>query len=85
MKYIVQIMAMVSDIVIGAACISMIYYTITHPSVFMIILSLFLLGATYNTWKEQGGFIAWTRKGRKNFSKNWDDIMRTKNDRTDVN
>ena len=76
MKYLVQIMAMLSDIIIAVACVSLLYYTITHPSLLLILITIFMLAMTYNTWKSQGGLIAWTRKGRTAFFKNWDDIVR---------
>ena len=78
MKYLVQIMAMFSDILILAASLSLLYYTITHPSLLMVCITLFMLAMTYDTWKSQGGLIAWTKKGRTAFFKNWDEITRSK-------
>ena len=80
MKHLLQIMVMFSDLLILAASIYLLYYTITNPSFYMVIVTIILLAMTYRTWVKQGAFLAWTKKGRANFSKNWDDIMRTKND-----
>jgi hypothetical protein len=76
MKYLLQIMAMLSDLLLGGAALVLLYYTSTHPSILMIILTAFLLTMCYSAWKDTGGIIAWTKKGRRNFSKNWDEIMK---------
>ena len=44
---------MLGDIVLIAACIVVLYGVTPFLSIPLILI-------TYSTWKEQGGFIAWT-------------------------
>lgn len=75
LKHIVQGMAMFSDLLILAATLGLIYACLTTGSLFLIIVSAIMLRLTYDTWKSQGGFIAWTKSGRTAFSTGWDKIM----------
>lgn len=63
--WFLQIGAMVSDILIFAACFILM---ITFP-----LLGLLLILPTFYVWKTTGGFMAWTR--RKQFMKNFKEMM----------
>jgi len=60
-KWILQISAMLSDIVIAGACVLVLFYLPLWISVPLVYL-------TYKTWESQGGLIAWTH--RKEFLDN---------------
>jgi len=76
MKYLVQIMVILGDIMLIVAAISMICFAFKSGNLLLWGISIILLLLSYNTWKSQDGFIAWTKKGRKAFYKNWDEINR---------
>ena len=76
MKYLVQGMAMLSDVMIILAALSLSYYAYTTGKGIFYGISFVLLLLTYKTWKDQGGFIAWTKEGRKAFFTNWDKITK---------
>ena len=76
MKHIVQITAMVSDVLIIGFAIALIYSCFKIGSGALWIISIILLLGAYHTWKEQGGFIAWTKEGRTNFYEGWDKITK---------
>ena len=69
MRYILQIMAMLSDIIIIGACVVAIWHL---PQLGLIgaLIVIYLLGQTYQTWKEQGGFIAWKPAMIKRYMRN---------------
>jgi len=73
MKFLVQMMAMFSDVIIVLVAIILFYNVFKMGNVFFAFIAIMLLLMTYRTWKDTGGFIAWTKKGRKAFYKNWDD------------
>ena len=75
MKYFIQGMAMLSDVIILLAVLGAFYgiAQTTNPILYIIIISI-LLFYTYKTWKRQGAFTAWTKKGRKKFYDNWDKV-----------
>lgn len=77
MKYLVQIMAMLSDVIIGVAVMTLLYFAYRTGSVLFWFFSIILLLLTFNTWRSQGGFIAWTKKGRQSFFREWDKIKRS--------
>jgi hypothetical protein len=58
----VVIMVMLGDIMLLAACITVIR--------FCPILGIILTCLTYNTWKGQGGLIAWNKSHRNQFLQN---------------
>ena len=60
-RWMLQISAMFSDIVIAAMCVLALY---SLP----LWLGIPLVYLTYRTWKGQGGAIAWTH--RKEFMEN---------------
>lgn len=76
MKYLIQMMAMLSDVLIILAVIGLLYGLIGVSNLLLWVLGALLLLSTYKIWKSQGGFIAWTKQGRKAFFKNWDEINR---------
>lgn len=76
MKYLIQMMAMLSDVLIILAVIGLLYGLIGVSNLLLWVLGALLLLTTYKIWKSQGGFIAWTKQGRKAFFKNWDEINR---------
>ncbi len=76
LKYFLQFGVMFGDLALIAAGSYGIYLVITIPSIsFKIIITLLMLGA-YGTWKDQGGFMAWRKADRKNFSEGYDKIMK---------
>lgn len=72
-RYFIQLGAMLSDIAIIAACCVLIC---SLPSLGPMgaIIGIFLLFKTYQTWKSQGGFIAWKPYWIKRFMKNMKEI-----------
>jgi hypothetical protein len=76
MKWLIQIMVMFGDLMLLLVSGTLVYCTIKSPSLFMIILSTVLIGLAFSVWKETGGIMAWTKKGRSEFSKGYDDIMK---------
>ncbi len=76
MKCLVQFMAMLSDVMLIAAAIGLSYYAYIRGNVILYVISFILLSLSYNTWKSQGGFIAWTKKGRKAFFTEWDKMVK---------
>ena len=76
MKYLVQGMAMLSDVMLIIAAIGVSYFAYTQANIILYIISIILLLLSYNTWKSQGGFIAWRKKDRKAFMTNWDEITK---------
>jgi len=76
MKYLVQGMAMLGDIMLIVAAISMICFAFKSGNLLLWGISIVLLLLSYNTWKSQDGFIAWRKKDRKAFMTNWDEINR---------
>jgi hypothetical protein len=79
MKFLIQAMVMFSDVLIVLAAIVLFYSVFKMGSVIFALIVTVLLLTTYRTWKDQGGFIAWTKKGRQAFFKNWDEINERKN------
>ena len=71
-----QITAMASDVLIIGFAAALLYSCVKIGSGALWIISIILLSGTYSTWKKQGGFIAWTKEGRKNFYEGWDKITR---------
>lgn len=76
MKYLIQGMAMLSDVMLIVAAFGLIYYAYITGNVLLWGIAIILLLLSYNTWVSQGGFIAWTRSGRNAFFTNWDKITR---------
>jgi hypothetical protein len=76
MKYLIQGMVMLADLMIIAAVFGLLYscFTIRHPLVW--IISIILLFSAYKVWDLQGGLFAWTKEGRKSFFTGWDKIMK---------
>lgn len=76
LKWFLQIGCMSGDLMlIAAGCVGG-YVVITTPVIpLKIIIALLMLGA-YRTWKDQGGFMAWRKADRKNFSEGYDKIMK---------
>ena len=75
MKYLVQMMVMFSDIIVVLMAIVLFYAVFKTCNALFALIAIALLLITYRTWKDTGGFIAWTKKGRKAFFKNWDEIV----------
>jgi hypothetical protein len=73
MRYIIQIMAMLCDIMIIGAC-AIVIYNLPNMGIIGVVICLYLLGQTYNTFKEQGGFMAWNPYWIKRFMKNSKEI-----------
>ena len=76
MKWTIQIMVMAGDIGLLIAAIVITIFAIKSSSLFVAVISLVVVLAAYNTWKSQGGLIAW--KERKQFMHNWEEMRRRK-------
>jgi len=76
MKFLIQMMVMFGDVLIVLAAIVLFYFIFKMGSVLFALLAAVLLLMTYRTWKDTGGFIAWTKKGRKSFFENWDKLTK---------
>lgn len=76
MKFLIQMMVMFGDVLIVLAAIVLFYSIFKMGSVLFALLAAVLLLMTYRTWKDTGGFIAWTKKGRKAFFENWDELTK---------
>lgn len=63
MKWILQITVMLSDFIIAGACVLALYGL-------PLLLAIPLVYITYKVWKGNGGLIAWTHDGRKQFFDN---------------
>ncbi len=72
MKFLIQMMVMFGDVIIVLAAIVLLYAMVKSGNVVFGIFVTIMLITAYKTWKETGGFIAWTKKGRKAFFENWD-------------
>ena len=72
MKFLVQMMVMFSDVIIVLMAIGLFYAVFKIGNAFFALIAIALLLMTYKTWKETGGLITWTKKGRKTFFNNWD-------------
>jgi len=77
MKWVTQIIVMLSDILIIIGSLFVIYAAYTAKSIAFWILAVIVIWLAYDTWKKQGGFIAW--KERKSFMRNWDKHHRGRN------
>jgi len=64
MRYLIQVFAMVGDVMILAAASFIIYAGWESP------LSWILVVAAFSVWHEQGGFFAWRPKEIKVFLAN---------------
>lgn len=64
MRYMFQLVVMISDLVIIAAATFLIYIQPKNP------LSYILAGLAFWTWHKQGRFFAWTPKNMKAFLAN---------------
>jgi nitrogen fixation protein FixH len=53
MRWVIQIIVMLGDIALLFACFFVLKYVIFPVNIFMVYV-------TYQTWKGQVGFIAWT-------------------------
>ena len=61
MRYIVQIIAMASDLIIIAVSGSLIYFFPKN------LFAWILVGYTFKVWHDQGGFMAWSPSNIKIF------------------
>jgi len=68
MRFILQIMAMLSDVMIFTAC-GILIYNIPQMGFIGMLFLLYILNQTLKTWKEQGDFIAWKPYWIKKFMK----------------
>ena len=73
-----HIMVMVSDslLLFMTVAIIILAYTMQNPLLWLMVI--FLLYQCWIVWKEQGGIMAWTRKGRKEFEDGFDKVKRGK-------
>ena len=76
LKWSIQILTMLSDLILIAAIGVGIYAIITTPIIPLKVIMAVLMVGAYHTWKDQGGFMSWRKKDRQLFSENWDKIMK---------
>jgi len=81
LKWLVQTMVMISDIIIICMTLLIIICAYQTGSLILWLIVIFLLYNCYISWKDQGGFISWTSKGRQSFFNGWNDI--TKKNKTE--
>jgi len=67
-----QILVMMSDIAIIVAVVVIASYAIAMHSLLFAAIAAVSIKLTYETWRSQEGFIAWTH--RKQFMENWKKI-----------
>jgi hypothetical protein len=60
-RWFLQIFAMISDLAIWAAIIVVAYNGYKYPLCWLLIIG------SITTWLKTGGFIAWTKEGRRLF------------------
>jgi hypothetical protein len=63
-KYILQLIVMIGDLMIIAACTFCIYFNWWNPVAYVAA------GVGYCSWKRSGGFVAWKPRMVKKFLKN---------------
>lgn len=68
-RWLLQIMVMLSDIMIITAC-GILIFSMPKFGIFGAVVGIYLLFQTYRTWKEQGGFIAWKPASIKRYMRN---------------
>jgi len=76
MKYLVQMMAMFSDVLIVLMAVLLFYSIFKAGSVLFALIAIVLLLVSYRTWKDTGSFIAWTKEGQQAFFTNWNKITK---------
>jgi hypothetical protein len=64
MRYFIQIIAMLGDLIVIGVCAFLIYSDPWNP-IFWFIIYL-----TFKAWNSTGGFIAWTPSGIRAFMTN---------------
>lgn len=74
LKWAVQIMCMLGDLMLLTAAVVVIITTFKSGSLFLSIVGVVIIAIAYKTWKGQGGLIAW--RERKQFMYNWDKLTR---------
>jgi len=67
--YMIQVFAAISDVIILAMAVILLSYAMVSGDILIIVGSIGLVLAAYETWKSQGMFIAWTHS--KQFISNW--------------
>ena len=76
MKHVIQIVVMATDLLLMAAGGVLLYSCFITKNPFLWFVSIIILCGAYRTWKDQGGFMAWTKEGRSSFYDNWDEITK---------
>jgi uncharacterized protein (DUF779 family) len=69
MRYILQIIVMLSDIaIITAVCV--IIYSMPQLGSLGMLICIYVIAKAYEAWKHTGGFIAWKPSEVKKYMKN---------------
>ncbi len=72
MRYLIQALAMLGDLMLIAAVLGSIYFSFKNP--FLLVITLILIFATFKSWKNTGAFMAWYPKNIKKFLANAKEI-----------
>lgn len=78
-KWFMHIINIVSDIILIIMVLLAIFGVYESRSIAVFILAVFIIAGCCKAFMEQGGFMAWTAKGRKEFSDGYDAIVKKSN------